>query len=178
MITEKEPVHRTGSRMLLLPFSLIIISAIIALFDLTYILASYFHIYQPSNSFIEGFLFAAVNALVVPLFAMGVALLLMFLTRANRGMATRSRQIFLGGAFLFIVGYLFSIAAYWLMYSNRGLMEPDFDLEFQLSLTGVAATTIGTALCAIAIVLLTRCYMKGEITGNLRPKQQPPQPNQ
>jgi hypothetical protein len=166
MNNDKEPVHRTGSRLLLLSFLMITISVIIVAIELAFILGSYLHLLEFSYSPIENLLLSVSYSLATPLVVVGVALLLMFLTRAKKGMAIRSRLIFLLGAVLFIAGGLFSIASQWVIFSSGNLIEADFELLNQLGIIGSVASILGTLLCAIATLLLVRSYLKGEISGN------------
>ena len=156
---------------MLLPFLMIVVSAIMTLIELIYFLASYFKLFLFSYSTIGNLLLAVSNALIMPLFVFGIALLLMFLTRARKGMATRSRLVFFSGAVLFMAGGLFSIASQWVQISSGNPMEADFDLMNQLGIIGSVAYLLGIALCAIATVLLVRSYLNGEISGDPGSKQ-------
>jgi hypothetical protein len=165
MINEKEPVRRIGSRLLLLPFLLIVISAIMALVELVIYLGSYFGFYQSFYSSIEYMLIFACGVLSTPLFVVGVALLLMFLTRARKGMATRSRLLFLSGAVLILAGSLFSMVQS-MHYFSGNFNETDFDLWNMIGIIGMVASILGTSVCAISTVLLVRSYLRGEISGD------------
>jgi hypothetical protein len=141
-----------------LPFSLIAISIIMAFIHLNYIIFSYFEGPYRESFILDGYS----SHLILPLFALGMALLLMLFTNANKGWATWSRLIFIGGtALLVLSGLIFFIYYYEASVSE----EWGSYLEFYrtLALFGDVANVLGIMLCFISTVFLVKAYFKGEI---------------
>ena len=151
--------HR--SRLLWLPFLLITISVIIALFELAFTIYYYPYYRDPYSL---ALLVNAIYGLVLPLFVLGIALLLLLLTKARKGIATWSRLLFCGGAVLLIISGILlalydwglNILLYELPYRYGWFSELFF---FYSRITEV----LGIAICAISSLLITRAYMNDEI---------------
>jgi hypothetical protein len=155
------------SRMLWIPLLLIAIGAVLALIGLSYVILSYAVLLKYST--IPTLLIVSLYGLATPLIVVGVALLLIFLTESNKGMATWSKMIFVFGAFLLFVGGLFSVAFQVEWYYNQDWTSNP-DLMEYLNLSATALNFLGTFLCALAILLLARAYLKGEIRAKPREK--------
>jgi hypothetical protein len=153
--------------MLLLPLLLIAIGVILALIGLIYIILSYAGLLNYSS--LPTLLIASLYALATPFIVAGVALLLLLLTESKKGMATWSKMIFAFGAFLFVVGGLFTVVFQVEWYYNQDWTSY-LDLVEYLNLSATVLNFLGTFLCALAIILLARAYLKGEIRAKPREK--------
>ncbi len=156
-----------GARVLWLPFLLMTISVMMILAELTYLIYSYIDYFiassLPDPSQGINFLFTVINSLGLPLFVLSVALLLMFLTKVKKGTVTWSRMAFFAGALLLLAGSAFYIAESWEFYHR--ILDPfeNYDSIINLGIAAGIATSLGTALCFVASLLLVRSYLKGEI---------------
>jgi hypothetical protein len=150
--------NRTASGVLWVPFLLIAISIMMAACEVALWVYSYPWLYLREDA---GFLLYVARSSVLPLFALGVALLLMLMTSAKKGAATRSRLIFVGGVLVLIAGGLINIVYGWDM---SYFYPQDFSYDiFLLGVIGQVITIIGTAICALATLFLVISYMNGEI---------------
>ncbi|HUL40210.1 MAG TPA: hypothetical protein VLU38_07960 [Methanomassiliicoccales archaeon] len=103
------------------------------------------------------------NIMALPFFVTGMALLLVSYARMDRGAATWSRNLFLTGAFLFLLGGLISSINTWPFYSSY-YPSTYYEDMFPMMVGAFLATTIGTILCILAMVSLVRCYLRGQIS--------------
>ena len=162
-MNETGVTNRTVSGLLWVPFILVAISVILAACEVALWVYSYPWLYLREDA---GFLLYVARSLVLPLFALGVALLLMLMTSTNKRAATRSRLIFVGGVIVLIAGGLINIVYGWDM---SYFYPQDFSYDvFLLGVIGQVITIIGTAICALATLFLVLSYMNGEIRAQPR----------
>jgi hypothetical protein len=163
---------RAESRILWLPFLLIAISVMMAIGEIIYWIYSYSFIGNTGLPTIPreiDYLFSILNALMIPLFVVGVACLLLFLTKAKKGIAKRGVLIFYFGTLIVILSGLIELA-YTTMFFYNMVDSVDYYRSLQ-QLWAVAqiVSLTGLAICMIAVMLLVRSYLKREI--NIDPRE-------
>jgi len=154
---------KRASRVLWLPFLLIGVSVIIALIETVLLIYYYPRIIA---SEISGLTVGAFGGFALPLFVLGIALLLLLLTKAQKGTATWSRLLFcVGGVSLIISGILHALSSWgtYLFYNEQPYFTHFWD-TFSLYFYGTVCEMIGIAICAISSLLIARAYLNGEIS--------------
>jgi hypothetical protein len=161
MASEIATPDRAESRMPWLPFLLIAIGVAMASISLIYIFltnANLYHINSESFNFILSIFYM----LSTPFIVLGVALFLLILTESTKERATWSKMIFFYGAVLLVLSSVFTIAWQFEIVFNENWAF-DSNLMEYLSLSSAVSSTIGTILCALAILFLVKAYLNGEI---------------
>ena len=145
-----------------LPALLIIISIILALIQLANLILHHPYYLNPYNSTM---ITSALYAMVLPLLVLGIALLLLLLTKARKGFATWSRLLFCVGAILLIIsGVLLALYdwGFYLLVQE----QPRAPIWFSESFVyyGQMTAALGLAICALASLLIVRAYLNGDIS--------------
>ena len=162
MNNESGATNRTIVKALWVPLLMMGISAAINLVWLIY----YLYLYvseSPSISIDMSFLFSAIRTLSVPLFVLGIAVLLMLLTNVRQGIATWSRYLFYCGALIFLIGSLINIAIQWSYHFSYDWIG-GFDALMKFAQAGDIIYLLADVLCIIAVLFLVWSYMKGDVS--------------
>jgi hypothetical protein len=161
MASEILTSDQANSRIPWLPFLLIAIGVAMASISLIYIFLTNTNLYY-INSESFSFILSIFYMLSIPFIVLGVAVFLLMLTESTKGRATWSKMIFFYGAVLFVLSSVFTIAWQFEIIYNENWAW-DSDLMEYLSLSSAVSSTLGIILCALAILLLVKAYLKGEI---------------
>lgn len=134
-------------------------SAIMGLAHITYWMVSLF--WHLDYSFFSVFwpLSSTLYNLTLPLFVLGVALFLMWMTDVEKETASRPRVLFLCGALILLVGSIIRVAYNWWFWHSPGHIYYDIYSE----VTSLAIE-LGIVLCAIATLFLCKSYLRGDIS--------------
>jgi hypothetical protein len=149
------------------PFLIMAVSFILALISIIFTTNSYLSQYiswLPEPSFNAYRWFSTISMLSIPLFLIGISLLLLSLTQTKGNIAGKSKLIFLFGVVFHFVGGLINIILFNILFDSEGPLD-NFELINQLSYCGEFMSELGMALCMIATLFLIRSYLKGEIFG-------------
>jgi len=149
------------------PFLIIIVSLVMALISIIFSTYSYLIQYiseLPEPSFDIYRWFATSSMLIIPLFLLGISLLLLLHMQTKGTIAQTSKLIFICGTIYYFVGVLINIIIFHILFRSDGLID-NFDLINRLSYCGEFMSELGIIFCIIATIFLVRSYLKGEIFG-------------
>jgi len=163
---EKKLVDPNGPQRLWAPFVFMVASLVLAFAYASLVVYSYVNQYYPGLPDLSGdagYFFSSMTTLIIPIFLIGISLMLHMRIRIVRGAAETWKLAFYGGTLLIFAGSLLNIIIFnsLLHYQDR---IGNFDLLNNVSFFGSLSYAVGTILCIIATIFLMISYLNGELT--------------